>query len=185
MPDVKEIERRRRQFGLTQKELAVRAGVSQSIIAKIESGKISPGYSIVKKLFDVFEEIGKKNEIRAKDILHKDIVFIKRDETVGRAVEWMRKHGYSQLPVIDKRRVIGMISEKTMLDVISTGRNLPEILGKKVEAVMSEAPPIVNENEPISAISSLLQNNQAVLVIKKDKIIGIITKADLFKIANK
>jgi len=185
LPDTKEIGRRRKQFGLTQKELAAIAGLSQSLIAKIESEKINPSYSIVKKLFEVFENMEKKNELKAKDIMSKNVTFIKKNDTVGHAVEMMRKTGYSQLPVVEKKRVIGLISEKTMLDAISEGRDLSKILNKKVEAALGEAPPVVNENEPIDSISSLLKNNQAVLVTKKDKMVGIITKADLFKIAKK
>ena len=46
----------RQKLGITQTELAKLAGVSQSIITKIERGKIEPSYSIASKIFMVLEE---------------------------------------------------------------------------------------------------------------------------------
>ena len=46
---------------------------------------------------------------------------------------------------------------------------------------MEEAFPQINEDAPLSLITSLLQTYSAVLVAKKGEIIGIITKADLLR----
>ena len=62
LPDVRDIGRRRKAAGLTQKELALRAGVSQSIVAKIESGSVQPSYEIVRRLFAVFDDLGRAAE---------------------------------------------------------------------------------------------------------------------------
>lgn len=184
LPDINEIGRRRKALNLTQKKLAMLAGVSQSLIAKIESGKVSPGYSTVKKILEVFEEIGRENRVVARDILSKRVVSARKTDTVSRAIDTMRKFGYSQLPVIDRGQIIGTISEKTIVDIVSNGRSLPDIMNKKVDSVMTEALPRISEDESVDVISALLRNNPAVLVTKKGRTIGIITKADLFKIAN-
>ena len=49
IPDIKEIKHNRMLLGLTQKDLASKTGISQSIIAKIESNKVSPSYEIIKR----------------------------------------------------------------------------------------------------------------------------------------
>lgn len=184
LPDVKEIERVRKSLGLTQKKSAMLAGVSQSLIAKVESGKVSPSYSIVKRIFDVFEKMKRENNVTAKQIMSRRVVAVRKNDSVGQAIDTMRKLGYSQLPVLDKNQVIGTISEKTILDIVSNGKSLPNILNKKIESVMIEALPMISENESIDVVSALLHTNPAVIVIKKGKAAGIITKADLFKIAN-
>jgi predicted transcriptional regulator len=46
---------------------------------------------------------------------------------------------------------------------------------------MEEAFPQVGEDAPLSLLSSLLQVYSAVLISKKGKVAGIITKADLLK----
>jgi DNA-binding XRE family transcriptional regulator len=48
-PTLQDIAKRRRQLGLKQTELAKAAGVSQSLIAKLEAGTIDSSYTKVKK----------------------------------------------------------------------------------------------------------------------------------------
>ncbi len=40
----------RRRAGLTQRELADRAGTTQSAIARVESGRVDPGFETVRRL---------------------------------------------------------------------------------------------------------------------------------------
>jgi len=94
----------------------------------------------------------------------------------------MMKHGYSQLPVFDGEQVVGCISEKTILNQVTAGKELSQLSQGLVEEVMDEAPPQIDENAPLPLVSSLLHAYPAVLVTKKGKVIGIITKADLFKV---
>ena len=42
LPSLGEIPKKRKELGLTQSRLALSAGVSQSIIAKIEAGSVEP-----------------------------------------------------------------------------------------------------------------------------------------------
>ncbi|HID17114.1 TPA: helix-turn-helix domain-containing protein, partial [Candidatus Bathyarchaeota archaeon] len=74
LPSLKEIERRRKSLGLSQKKLARLVGVSQSFIAKIESGKISPSYEKTKKIFDVLDSLEMKKEMKVEEIMHKEVV---------------------------------------------------------------------------------------------------------------
>ena len=182
LPSLDEIAKKRKMFGLTQKQLARMAGVSQSFIAKIESGKIDPSYNKVKAIFDVLEKMETKVNHTAKKIFHKGVVGIQRNETIGKAISLMMKHGYSQLPVFDGEQVVGCISEKTILNQVTAGKELSQLSQGLVEEVMDEAPPQIDENAPLPLVSSLLHAYPAVLVTKKGKVIGIITKADLFKV---
>lgn len=71
---------------------------------------------------------------------------------------------------------------KTILNQVATGRDLSQISKISVGEIMEESLPRLNENAPIPLVSSLLQVYSAVLVTKKGKVIGILTKADLFKV---
>ena len=93
----------------------------------------------------------------------------------------MRDHDYSQLPVFDGERVVGSITEKTVLSQILAGKDFSKISTLSVEEVMEESFPQVSEGAPLSLISGILQVYPAVLVSKKGKTIGIITKADLLR----
>ena len=83
--DLKGIKQMRRNLDLTQTELAKLADVSQSLIAKIERGKIEPSYAIARKIFAVLEEqiSHKQKNIIGKNICSKELVSIKSNDSIG------------------------------------------------------------------------------------------------------
>jgi len=69
IPSLSEIRKRRKALGLTQSGLARRAGVSQSLIAKVESGRLDPAYGKARKIFETLDaEAGGKGR-KASDIM--------------------------------------------------------------------------------------------------------------------
>jgi len=180
-PSLEDIAKKRRMLGLKQAELAKLAGVSQSLIAKLESGKIDSSYTKVKTIFDALERLEVKTKIQAGKVLHKEVVGIQKSEPISKVVQLMKSHGYSQLPVFDGKQPVGSISEKTILHQILAGKDLSQISASPTGEIMEEAFPQVGEDAPLSLISSLLQVYSAVLVSKKGKVVGIITKADLLR----
>ena len=76
LPDLANIAAMRRRFRITQKDLAFKADVSQSLISKIEAGATVPTYDKAKKIFDAMErfeaessEVGPKRAKRRLPIL--------------------------------------------------------------------------------------------------------------------
>jgi predicted transcriptional regulator len=180
-PPLEEIAQKRRLLGLKQSELARLAGVSQSLIAKLEAGKIDSSYKKVKTIFDALDRLEVKTKIQAGKVLQKEVLSVQKNEPVSKVVQLMKKHGYSQLPVFDGKQPVGSISEKTILRQILDGKGLAQISALPAAEVMEEVFPQVAEDAPLSLISSLLQVYSAVLVSKKGMVVGIITKADLLR----
>ncbi len=181
-PTPEDIGRKRRQLGLKQAELARMAGVSQSLIAKLEAGTIDSSYTKVKTIFDVLERLEAKTKIQERKVVPNQVISIQKREPISKVVTLMKEYGYSQIPVFSGRQSVGSVSEKTILRQILDGRDLAEISNLPVKAIMEEAFPQVTDDAPLSLISSLLQTYQAVLVAKKGDIVGIVTKADLLRI---
>src|SRR4030066_2564247 len=180
-PQLEENAKKRRILGLKQAERAKLAGVSQSLIAKLESGKIDSSYTKVKTIFEALERLEAKTMIQAGKMLHKKIVGVQKSDPISKVVQLMKSHEYSQLPVFDGKQSVGSISEKTILRQILAGKDLAQISALPAEEIMEEAFPQVDEDAPLSLISNLLQNYSAVLVSRKGNIVGIITKADLLR----
>jgi len=180
-PSLEEIAKKRRMLGLKQTELARLAGVSQSLIAKLESGKIDSSYMKVKAIFDAIECLEVKTKVQAGKVLHKEVVNIQRNEPVSKVVQLMKSHGYSQIPVFDGKQPVGSISEKTIIRLILAGKDLTQISKLPAAEIMEEAFPQVGEDAPVTLISSLLQVYSAILVSKRGMVAGIITKADLLR----
>jgi len=184
MEELKDIAKRRKRLGLKQTELAKLAGVSQSLIAKLERGLIDVAYSKAKKIFSVLESVEKKEQLTAAELMTKKIISISKNESIAKATEIMEKFGISQLPVFEGKRCTGSISEEGILKEMQ--KEEAKYLKKMpVESIMEEGFPILSLKSGINEINALLQRNQAVLVTEKGNIIGIITKADLLKAISK
>lgn len=180
-PTLEDIAKRRRQLGLKQNELAKAAGVSQSLIAKLEAGTIDSSYTKVKTIFDVLERLEFKNKVQAEKLLHTEVVSVQKSEPISKVVKLMKECGYSQIPVFDGKQSVGSISEKTIMRQILDGKDLEQLSKVPTEDIMEETFPQINEDAPLPLITSLLQSYSAVLVARKGSVIGIITKADLLR----
>lgn len=184
MPDVKTIKERRKLIGLTQKDLAMHTKVSQSFIAKVESGRINPSYNHARHILDFLEsvETSKKNKIRARKLYQKKVFSVKTSDRVSYAVSLMKRHGISQLPVFRGRMHAGSITEKIIVEMVSGDIDCKQLSMARVSDIMGDPFPVIGQDTPINVISSLLQHNSAVLLSREGEISGIITKADIIKV---
>lgn len=182
MFDLEEIPRLRKQLGLTQAELAKLSGVSQSLIAKLEAGKIEPSYSKAKSLFETLQKLQRRNSKRARDILSRPVEGIEADKSVQDAADLMQRKAISQLPVYENGKIVGSIAEKTILKLLSESKSPADAFRKKISQVMDEPFPTVHEDTPLEFIYPLFDFFLAVIVTKRDKVQGIITKGDLLKL---
>ena len=181
LPDIIEIKKRRKILGITQSRLAKESAVSQSLIAKLESGKLETSYSIAKQIFLVLDKLENKTSKKAKDYSSNKIIKIDLGDKVKAAISLMKKNNISQLPVFDGNSFVGSFSEKTILDKIAEGESVEVLEGEGVGDVMEDPFPSINEDTPLNSFISLLQHNQALLVLRKGKPVGVITKSDLLK----
>ncbi len=171
--DIKEIKDIRKKLGLTQAQLSKRAGVSQSLIAKVEAGRLDPTYSNAVKLFNAINEFEKKTEIKAEEIITPKLITVTPDSTIKGTINKMKKFEISQLPVIQDNKAIGSISESNILDALIENK------GELVQDIMGSPPPVVSHDTSVSIVSHLLKFFPMVLVSKKGKMLGVSTKADL------
>ncbi len=192
LPDLDEIRQMRKKLDLSQRELASLAGVSQSLIAKIEKGSIDPSYKNVRKIFNAFEGVLRKRAVEGKstgarltvgDLATRGVVSIDPYQTLAEAVDLMVKGRFTQLPVMVGERIVGGITDDRIRDyTIEETRNqrklYDEVMKVKVEDIMEAPFPILSEETPIELASLHLQRDEAVLVTRRGNIEGILTSAD-------
>lgn len=179
--DPSEVGRLRKEANLTQKKLAQLCKVSQSFIAKLERGKIDPTYSKVKAISEVLipRAFGKTKKV--SEIMTRSIIYAGPDEKIKDIAKKMAEHGISQLPVMENDKVIGSITEQSIVERVSKEIDPQKVMNRKVSEVMSSPFPIIPHDAPIELLYYLLIFYQAVLVYANGKIEGIITKADLIE----
>ena len=82
--------------------------------------------------------------------------------------------------MVEGDRVIGTATEKAIV------RNLNRsIADETVEKIMEPPLPSVPEDTDVAVIRPLLEANPGVLVTKKGKLVGIITRSDLLEVIGK
>ena len=169
LTDIKKI---RKQSDLTQSELSKLSNVSQSIIAKIESGRVDPSYSTASKIMKALEEFSSKDKLLAKEVMITNIIYSKPEDKIHNVVLTMKKHSISQMPVIENGKIIGLISEKNIL-----------YSGKEsiVREIMEDSPPTVPINTDVKVLIDMLKIFPIIIISNKGKPCGIVTKSDIIK----
>lgn len=175
------IRRLRKAVGLTQKELAKRAGLSQSLISRIERGNVDPRLSTIRRIMNVIESLTVKGVLTAEHIMHKPVIAVRERQLIREVVDLMRRYDISQLPVLDEDGVpVGSIQESTLIAHLARERDFKRFSEKTVRSVMENSFPQVSPNTPVHELLRIFsQGVPAVLVMRDHEILGIIAKIDL------
>jgi len=157
---------------LSQTEVATMANISQAHLAKIETEKVNPRLSTVNALLTILQKTEKKT--RCGDIMSRKMMTVKPEDPVRKAVSLIKHFGISQLPVMERGKPVGSVSEGTIIRHLD--RNLNYV---KVGEIMDEPFPVVSEEDSADMARDMLEFRSAVLVSSRGRIAGIITKFDL------
>ncbi|MFH1587162.1 MAG: CBS domain-containing protein, partial [Candidatus Diapherotrites archaeon] len=141
-----------------------------------------PSYDKAKRLIDFLDSMQEQTRLKASEIMCQKVFSILPEKTVREAVKMMKKNAVSQLPVIKNGMAVGTVSEKAILEELHSEEEARDLGKLRVEEIMQDAMPVIQENAPFDLISSMLEYSPGVLVGKKGKIQGIITKADLLNV---
>ena len=171
--DIQQIKTVRKKLNLTQNQFAKEIGISQSLIAKIEAGRIDPSFSKAKQIFQAIDRLSSKQETKANEIMTKSIISVTPGESIKNAIAKMKKHDVSQLPVIEHHKSIGIVSEAIILEAMMNNQ------GTSIREIMNDSAPVISKNTSLPAISNLLRFSSLVLVSDNGELKGIITKSDL------
>jgi len=180
IPTPEELRARRETLGMKQTELARRAGISQSMVARIEAGNVDPRISTLNKIIVVLNS-AEPRKIRAAQIMHTPVLSVQPQDAISRAVEIFEKNNISQLPVIEQGIPVGCISESVIVKAIEQQRlHKPHVIS--VKEFMEPGFPTVPPDMDVETVVNILQQNHAVLVVDGRVVSGVITKHDLISL---
>jgi cystathionine beta-synthase len=110
------------------------------------------------------------------------LLYVNPSETVRRAVERMREHGISQLPVCKNSppfaaaEVAGSIDELELMERIADDGDVMDL---PVDAVMSPPLPTVGIGQRIEHALALLHSAPALLVLSGGRPLSVLTRTDI------
>jgi predicted transcriptional regulator len=174
LEDLKMLKKLRIEGRLTQRELARRAQTTQSTIAKIEAKKLDPSMKLAERILGVLNEIP-RSRLNAEKLMESNLVSFSPSKPLSEAIGVMRDKAFSQVPVVQGVQILGTVTESSIISK-SMGKDVSTL---KVNDVMVDALPTLPPISSIKEIYTLLKYHQAILVLSKGMLLGIITKADL------
>ena len=180
IPTPAELREKRLRMGLKQADVARMAGISQSMVARIEAGSVDPRVSTLARIVEVLRA-AEHSAITAADVMSAPVFSVALDDPVSRAVEIMGQNGISQLPVLENGVPVGCISESAIMNAVEDG-GLHQTHRKVVQDYIEPGFPTVPPTAPLDTIVHLLHHNHAIVVLEKGKVQGVITKHDLISL---
>ena len=112
----------------------------------------------------------------------KKIYLVKSKETLKSTIKLMTDNGISQVPIIHNKTQVGSITDKKIMELIEKSVNVERLKNSIIGDLMEDPFPVVSHESPIEITYNLLEFYQAIIVIKKGEIVGIVTKADVLKL---
>jgi len=123
--------------------------------------------------------------LRVRDVMTKDVKVIGPDSSVHKVVAAMNKHNIGSIIVVKGDKPEGVISERDILRRVVEPCLSPETITAK--HIMTSPVITVSESASLDEVIKLMAEKRVrkIPVMKKDKIVGIITYTDvLSKVLN-
>jgi cystathionine beta-synthase len=114
--------------------------------------------------------------VREKARRAETLVSVPLGVTVGDAVNLMREHGISQVPVIEADEVVGGMSEGRILAILIAD---PTARTKPVAEYMEKPFPVVSEDASLAEVAQHMDRDTTAILVKQQRGYDIITKSDL------
>jgi acetoin utilization protein AcuB len=125
-----------------------------------------------------------------KDFMKRDPITVKKDDSFRYALKLIRKEGIKHLPVLEGKRVVGIVTDRdlrqaapspaTSLEIHELNYLLERL---EVEAIMTKTViTVAPESKLLDAAKLLIARKIGCLpVVEQDELVGIITETDILR----
>jgi acetoin utilization protein AcuB len=133
--------------------------------------------------------VGKYNWIRVVDVMTRDPLTVTPAETVAQAEELMAENRIRQLPVVNDRALVGIITDRDLRSFLSgsllaTPEARESALGSEVSDVMTTHPLTVSPDDELQdAVEILLEEKIGGIPVvdEAEGLVGIVTYVDVLR----
>jgi len=135
---------------------------------------------------------GKISGVKVADVMTKRVVTVAPRISIYEAARLMIEHGFRRLPVVLNSKFIGMATTRTLLHFFGSSqvfkhlqsRTMTQVLQTSVLEVTRKKVVTVDPNVDVGEAARLMRENNvgSLPVVKNEKLLGIITERDFFKL---
>lgn len=129
---------------------------------------------------------------KVADVMSKDVVTAKPEITVSETEKTMIEHGFRRLPIISNHKVVGIVTVMDILRFFGTGEvfkhlqsgTISQVLQTPILETATKDIATIEPDADVSQAARIMQerNIGSLLVVEDEKLIGIITERDFFKL---
>ena len=127
--------------------------------------------------------------LTAEDVMTRDVISVKRDTPIDKAMQIMVEKSISGLPVVeDDMTLAGIVSEKDVVSLLyDIVRQMDSLKGKKVRHFMTERTVSFDKRDSLFDICDFFTKNifRRVPITSEGRLVGIIGVPDIIKYALK
>ena len=131
----------------------------------------------------------KANSIKVIDVMSKDPLTVSPSDTVGKAEDLMYENHYRQLPVVENKQLIGIVSDRDIRSFLAQSSFLePEerarALTTKVTNIMTSKPLTVSPDDDLrEAVELLIEEKIGGIPVMDESqgLVGIVTYVDVLR----
>lgn len=114
--------------------------------------------------------------LQARD---EEVYTLSRNASVRDAIALMRRHGISQLPILDEQgRHCGMVTESDLLEALVS---MDGALDRPVAELSASDYATVSPRTQISMLKNIFNEAKAVFVVDQNRLLAVLTKIDLIE----
>ena len=191
---IKEIQEKRREHNISELELGEEIGLSQSQVSKLLSGNrrllYDEAHSLMMYLASRFSSIPKNVPVTSLMIPSDQIIWASNKDRVKELAEKMFEYKLQQVIVRSEEGYVGVVTLPTLLhgflfppESEATETWITRFKEFTVdETRLLENIPEYSEDASLHEIFQVLMNENAVLLKKREKITGMITRRELLQL---
>ena len=190
------------------KSISTRKAVSVSISAKISDAielmkrrkvgglpvvdEEERVWAIVTERDIVFLFSGSVRGAKVADLMSKNVVTAKPEISISEAAKIMIKHGFRRLPLVSDQKLVGIVTVMDILRFFASGEVFKHLQSRTIDQVL-QTPVLETATKDVFTIEPEADVGEAakimreknigsVPVVKNEKLVGIITERDFFKL---
>jgi IMP dehydrogenase len=115
---------------------------------------------------------------QAEELIERDVLYVQDTATVSDAENLMQKYSIGGVPVVDKGKIIGIVSRRDVRAIVSKRGD------EKITRIMTRKPIVANEDITAEKALEIMYTNKVErlpVVNKRGKLLGIITMQDILE----
>jgi acetoin utilization protein AcuB len=135
----------------------------------------------------ITEPVGRYNWMKVVDVMTKDPLTLTPNETIGQADELMNTNRIRQLPVVQGKDLIGIVTDRDIRSFLSGSLGVEareEALNTKVREIMTTEPISVSSDDDLQEAIELMIDQRIggiPVVDEAEGLVGIVTYVDVLR----